>query len=99
MSGLTQLGAAAGALLAILALVALVWRSVRRAWRPVDDFLADWNGEQGRPGVPARPGVMDRLSQFERRMAKVEGQVMPNGGTSMHDAVQRIAAVTGADPD
>ncbi len=35
------------------------------------DLLDDWNGEEGRPGIPERDGVMTRL-------AKIEGEIRLN---------------------
>jgi hypothetical protein len=84
---LLQLGATAGAVLAILAALRVAWR----AWRRVDDFLSDWTGEPQRPGVPERPGVMVRLDRIETRLYKVEQQVYPNHGSSLHDKVTKIA--------
>ena len=48
-------------------------------------FLDDYFGEAERPGMPARPGVMARLS-------RIEEQVHANGGGSMRDSVDRIEA-------
>lgn len=47
------------------------------------DFLGDWQGEVARPGVPARPGILERL-------ANVEDQLTANGGSSLKDQTNRI---------
>lgn len=64
----------------------------------------DWRGEQARPGFRGRPGVPERLAHIEdsmvamdRRMARVEVELTPNGGTSVKDRVDAIAHATGAD--
>ena len=36
-----------------------------------NQFHRDWNGEAARPGVPARPGVMERLSMTENVLSVV----------------------------
>ena len=56
-------------------------RSWMEEWRL---FREDWNGELARPGVAGRDGVMVRLSA-------IEGELKPNGGGSMRDAVNRLA--------
>lgn len=69
--------------------LAFLVRSVRKAWphfRRFGHFLDDWTGEEERPGVPARPGVMDRLGQLESATRELK----PNGGGSLKDAVNRI---------
>lgn len=66
---LQQALAAAGAIgvlgAALAALSRWVVRPMFRLIRQVREFLDDWNGEEARPGVPGRPGVMERLSRIE----------------------------------
>ena len=63
------------------------WRIVSKIMRLVDDFL----GEPARAGVPERPGVMTRLQDLTEEVAKVRAQVIPNGGSSLRDAVDRVS--------
>ena len=44
-----------------------IWHAAknRGRWQSFDNFLRDWNGEPPRKGVPARPGVMERLASLE----------------------------------
>lgn len=63
-----QLGALAVALVAIAALM----RSVYRAWKKVDAFLEDWNGEPARAGRDGRPSMPERMDKVEKRLTQVE---------------------------
>ncbi|MDV5147171.1 hypothetical protein R1T08_24090 [Streptomyces sp. SBC-4] len=95
--------AAVGGALAVL----YRWgRSLRRASQRVGQVLADWTGEQGRPGVAARAGVMERLGDIDTsvqdlgtRLAAVEHELHPNSGSSLRDAVDRVDARTAAHLD
>ncbi|MGV2914526.1 hypothetical protein [Streptomyces alfalfae] len=83
-------------------LLTLAWRAVRgtaRFGRRVDEFIDDWRGEPSRPGVPARPGVMERMEGLEDRMGGVEDdlqrikhELYPNSGGSLRDAVDQANA-------
>ncbi|WP_224280648.1 hypothetical protein [Streptomyces sp. LS1784] len=77
------LAAWAAALGAVLAVLGVLWRTVRRLHRALDAWAEDWQGAAARPGVPARPGVMERL-------ASIEHELHPNSGLSLRDAVNRI---------
>ena len=63
------------------------WRILRRAAH----FLDDYFGEPAHDGLPAKPGVMARLSSVEELVAKVAAETTPNGGGSMRDEVARTA--------
>lgn len=67
-----------------------IWSLVRRAAafvRRLVDFLEDWNGRPDRPGHDAQPGVMQQLADHGRRLAVVESEVQPNGGSSLKDQI------------
>lgn len=82
-------GAVVGFILALIALATWVTRPVIRAVRDFATFLSDWKGEEERPGVPARPGVMEvllkigtdhtilaqRVGKVERDMLKLRSEV------------------------
>jgi hypothetical protein len=51
--------------------------------RKVSHFIDDMLGEEERPGVPAQPGVIARLSTIEH-------ELHPNGGGSMRDQTNRL---------
>ncbi|MCX4986923.1 hypothetical protein [Streptomyces sp. NBC_00572] len=90
----------------VLAVVAGVWRVLRGLLHlggRVNEFMDDWAGEPERPGVPARPGVMERVSGIEERLSRVEHELYPNSGGSLRDAVdlanQRLAWLCPDHPD
>lgn len=79
--------------------------AVHRIMRKVDEVVDDWRGAPARPGVPPRPGVMERLERIEanqhradERLDTIEhrsAQLVNNGGSSMKDAIDRLAAAAG----
>lgn len=74
---------------ATVAALAVLFKPVRGAVRflhNIATFLEDWFGEPGRPGVPARCGVMERLGRVEDRTM----ELVTNGGSSMKDALTRV---------
>ncbi len=46
-----------------VALAGLKW--VKPALKQIGDFLGDWQGQPARPGVDARPGVMEQLGTLK----------------------------------
>jgi hypothetical protein len=84
------------ALVALIAAVAsLAAWGLRSAWRILRQtahFLDDWRGEPQRDGLAAKPGVMARLQDLTDDVATVRAQVFPNAGTSLRDAVDKVAA-------
>lgn len=44
---------------------------LRKLMRRLDNLLEDWNGTEARPGVPRRPGVMERLERIEGDVAVI----------------------------
>ena len=63
--------------------IATAGHFARKFTRKVDTFLADWNGEPARPGVPEKRGVMVRLEA-------IEAELSYNSGATLKDAVHRI---------
>lgn len=82
--------------LTTLAIFVAIWRWVRSWGKRIGDFLDDWNGEPERPGVPARPGVMQRLADNEEAH-KITDQKLDNlctRITSLETAALAQAATT-----
>lgn len=93
----------AGVLVALAAAGGVAWRatrSFRHMAQRFEEFIDDWRGTPSRPGVAGRDGVMVRLvaiegqtqviPDLERRVARVEHELRPNGGSSLRDAVDRV---------
>lgn len=70
-----------------------MWRTVRMLTRFLDEAM----GEPAAFGRPARPGFLERIATIETKIetieegiTKVHQQVIPNGGGSLRDSVNRI---------
>jgi hypothetical protein len=72
-----------GAWFAIAKFIAPFFKRIRKWTHTWEHFMEDWFGEEARPGVPGREGVMQRL-------ATLDHELKPNGGGSIKDAVNRI---------
>lgn len=82
------------ALVALMAVIAFLWAKVWPVVSRFVHFLDDFIGEKARPGVPARPGVMERLQALEEALDEIRYHVQPNGGRSAHDRlVARVDAL------
>jgi hypothetical protein len=58
---------------ALLATIgSIVGRRVLPIMRKLEHMLDDFNGTEARPGVPARPGIMERVESIEQRIKKLE---------------------------
>ena len=75
-------------------LVALRW--LRPIAERIRSIAEDWTGTPARPGVPATPGVMERLGEVKATVdahtvsiEEIRHQVTPNTGSSAHDALMR----------
>lgn len=64
----TAVGAIAGLVLALLAVARLVGKPLGKLSRQNDEFRDDWYGQPARPGVPAQPGMMERVSNIEHKL-------------------------------
>ena len=51
-------------------------------------FDRDWYGEPERPGVPARPGVMEQLLSLRTDVNFIKTEVEYNHGSTIKDAVE-----------
>lgn len=98
---LVELGKAAGALVAIGGLLALLvkagrgaFRTTRKLGRLADEVLGD--GDQ-RPGWGKRlTAIEGNVAALETKVREIGHEMQPNGGGSMRDEVRRIAEATGA---
>lgn len=62
------------ALSAIIGLLAMIARGLRKITKPLGRMLDDWNGEDPRPGVQGRPPLMQRVGDLETGMKSVKGR-------------------------
>lgn len=84
MDWLTANWGAVGFAIVIVAAVAMVAVKLWPLFRKLGHFLDDVAGEPARPGVEARPGLMERL-------ARIEHEVFPNSGGSLRDRIDQTA--------
>ena len=89
-----------GAITAIILFAGKLVKFIKKVVHFFDDFL----GEEERPGVEARPGFSERMSQMEQKLEKgnekfsiiedkldrIDYELRPNSGMSLRDAVNRI---------
>lgn len=72
-------GAVLGAAGGVLTTAGLAWTFVVKPLRATLSefrmFAEDWKGEQERPGVPARPGVMERLKAHDDGLAELRSDL------------------------
>jgi hypothetical protein len=83
--------ALAGGLLVIAGALGLLWRPIRRAWRRLDDFFADWNGQPSRPGHDKVDGMMEWRAQVTADVAEIKAWA----GNGINSKVEALAAQTG----
>lgn len=91
--GYAALGVAGGILLTA---GGIAWKLAPLA-RRITHFLDDWQGEDARPGIPRRPGVLERLQTQEVASAVSSAALgiltshvaplTPDGGTAMRTAM------------
>lgn len=90
----------------LAAIGVLIWVGVKvfPVLRKINHFVDDVAGEPARAGVPARPGLMERLSVVEEKqdeqsvslakqsaaLAVVQHEVTTNHGSSLKDAVKKL---------
>lgn len=80
---------AAGAIVAVITGMVYAFRHLRHKLRRIGQFLDDWNGEEARPGVSRRLGVMERLESYDTMLAAIKKEITFDSGQSLKDvAVQ-----------
>ena len=81
---------ALAALVTVLGAVLFLWRQTKEQRQRNDRFDRDWYGEPERPGVVARPGVLEQLQTVRMEVGQIKAEVFPNHGGSIKDAVDRM---------
>lgn len=71
--------AAIGAAGGVLSTAGLAWTFVVKPLRATltefRTFAEDWKGEPARPGVAARPGVMERMADHDKGLAELRSDL------------------------
>lgn len=104
--GIVEILITAAAILAAVTGIIVFSRKLGGVIKKIVHFLDDFNGEEERPGVPARLGISARISQLEecmsssrdkmeemnKRLIFIEKELHPNHGSSMRDKVDSIVS-------
>lgn len=64
------------ALAAIIGLLGMLVRAVRKVGGRIGQIADDWNGEPPRPGFPGRPGVMERVGTLETEVVSAKRRLL-----------------------
>jgi len=107
VAGFLAAAAIIGALVVIGRAVYWLWQVFRALARLADDLTGEpqRNGFPERPGVLERlsrieaavvpvPVLEERLAAMDARLAAIEGQMQPNGGGSLRDAIDKLVPPT-----
>ena len=95
---------AIAAILAAITGILIFGTKAFRFFKKTIHFFDDFIGEEERPGVPARPGfsermtnkencmsdVKNRMETIEYKLSRVDIEIQPKSGTSLRDAITRI---------
>lgn len=82
-----------GIIVALITIIGALIACARWAYHQVSslqDLLDDWHGEDARPGVPGRLGVMERLNNIEKTVNTAAFNSRPNHGNSAYDEHTRL---------
>ena len=81
------------AILLLVLAVAWVARKVAPAALKIGHLVDDLVGEPERPGVPARPGLMERMEAVESKAEIIRHEMFPNSGKSLRDKLDQTSDV------
>lgn len=82
----------------LAATCAVVWgavwtvRKIAPVARKLGHLVDDLVGEPERPGVPARPGLMERMEAVETKAEIIRHEMYPNSGKSLRDKLDQTSA-------
>ncbi len=82
-----------GVIVALITIIGALVACIRWTYaqvRSLQDLLDDWHGEEARPGVSGRLGVMERLDRIEKTVNTAAFNSRPNHGTSAYDEHTRL---------
>lgn len=80
---------------AVLLVMLAVWavRKVAPVLRKLGHLVDDLVGEPARPGVAARPGLMERMTAVEDKTEIIRHEMFPNSGKSLRDKLDQTSEV------
>lgn len=95
---------AVAAVLTACTVITVAFIKTSKVVKRIVHFFDDYFGEEGRPGVPPRPGFSERMSSIEKsleigtekfntieyKLDRIDYELRPNSGMSLRDAVNRI---------
>jgi len=87
-----RVGEVWGAIVLAFGLIVTVWTAIKKVWpilHAMQTIVDDWNGEEERPGVPRKKGVMERLADIEESAAQASYHAQPNHGGSAYDQLNK----------
>ena len=89
--------------LGVALLLVAIYTVGRKLWplsKRITHLIDDLAGDDARPGVPARPGLMERVASVEaashetrerlKDVEKATAQLLRNGGSHLADAIYRV---------
>lgn len=87
-----------GAIAALTALVTalggllIAFKKIAPNFKGLNDLARDWNGEPARAGVPARPGVMERLANLDDKLT-TQGERLDTYAAVQGEHTEALAAI------
>jgi hypothetical protein len=79
-----------GGIVSATTLIGVFIKKVLPGIRKANHFVDDMVGEEARPGVPARPGIVETLAEVQSELAKVKEQVQNSHLTNLRDDVDEV---------
>lgn len=86
-------------LAATLAILGIIAVTIIKSWRPVRAVVRFFDAmiggeERDRDGHKLRPGILDRMTSLEQKVAEIHHEVHYNNGSSVKDSTARLEDTT-----
>lgn len=92
---MNELTAAIVALTAVLTAIGGLFAAIKKLapdLKGLNTLSRDWNGEPARPGVEARPGVMERLADIDAKLT-TQGERLDTQAVTQAEHTEALAAI------